>query len=65
MSKEHIIRFYRFLDENEQIREEAFALRERFSDQARLLEEFVNLARREQFDFTVQEYVAFLYEQAE
>jgi len=65
MSVQNIRKFYLFLEENPDVRKEALEIQNHFSEQEQVINEFILLAVRNGFPFTIEEYMSFLYERAE
>lgn len=62
MSTENIKRFYALLQADRELEKEALSLQTRFDDQEKVISEFIALAKRNGLDFTVEEFIAYVFE---
>ncbi len=61
MSIVNIKNFYQYLEKHPAIQKEALALQEKYPEQEQCIEAFLQLAAREGFNFTLEEFIRFMY----
>ncbi len=61
MSMENVKRFYELLDADMTLRQEALSLQSRFSDQQKVMDEFIAIAERAGLPFTRSELSGYIF----
>ncbi len=64
MSKENILLFYAHLDRDPELKRKAMSFQQIYTEQEDVINAFINFAASLGYDFTIQEFVEFLYSQA-
>ena len=62
MSKENIAKLYKLLEEDLVLREKALSFQQMYSDQEKVIDEFMAFAADLGYEFSFQEFMEYMYE---